>query len=48
MDDDRITDMKKFSGTTTDITPKNRHTWVCTVYVLGSILQGNISGLTKG
>ena len=42
-----ITPMNKFSGTTTDVTLKNHHTWVCPVYVLDEILQGNISILLK-
>ena len=42
MDDDGITPVEKFVGTTTDITLKNHHTWDCSVYVLGAIWQGNI------
>ena len=29
VDDDGITPMEKFSGTTADIFPKNHHTWGC-------------------
>ena len=47
LNDDEIIAMKKFAGTTTDIYPKNHHTWGCLVHVLDAILQGNISGLTK-
>ena len=43
LDDDEITPMEKFSGTTTDIKSQNHHTWGCTVYVLDTILQVNIS-----
>ena len=39
--------MVNFSGTTTDISLKNHHTWRCPVYVLDAIFKGNISGLTK-
>ena len=45
MDDDGITPMDKFVGTTTDITLKNHHTWVCPDYFLDARLQGNIVGL---
>ena len=44
VDDDGITPMKNFAGTTIDITIKNRHIWVCLVYVLDARLQGKISG----
>ena len=44
---DGITSMEKFSGTTTEITIKNHHTWVCPVYVLYEILQVKIAGLTE-
>ena len=47
VDDDRITPMEKFEGTTTDITLKNHHTWICLFYVLDAILQVNIIGLPK-
>ena len=47
VDDDRITLMENFAGTTRYITLKNYHTWGCPVYVLGTIFQGDISGLTK-
>ena len=47
VDGDRVTPLEKFSGTTVDINPKNHHEWVCPVYVLGAILQGNIYGLPK-
>ena len=47
VDDDGITPMVNFACTTTDITIKNIHTWVCPVYVLDAIFQGNISGLPK-
>ena len=46
-DDDGITPMEKFAGTTTDISIKNNYTWGCTVYVLDKRLKRNISGLTK-
>ena len=39
VDDNVITPMEKFSYTTTDITLKNRHTWVCQVYVLDQDLK---------
>ena len=42
---DGITPMEKFLGTTTEITPKNHHTWGCPVYVLDARLQINIAGL---
>ena len=47
MGDYGITLMGNFAGTTTDINLKNHHTWVCPVYVLDAIFQGNISGLPK-
>ena len=47
VDGDRITPMKKFSGTTTYITLKNHHIWGCPVYVMNEVLQGNIAGLSK-
>ena len=47
LDDDCISPMEKFEGTTIDITIKNHHTWGCPVYVFHEILQGNISGLTR-
>ena len=47
VDDYGITPMEKFSVTTKYITLKNNHTWVCPVYVVGEIFQGNTSGLTK-
>ena len=45
--DDGITPMEKFAGTTTDITLRNHHTWGFPVYVLGAILQVNISVLSN-
>ena len=42
-----ITPIEKFSGTKTDLTLKNYHTWGFLVYVLYSIFQVNISGLTN-
>ena len=47
VDDNGINPMEKFAGTTTYITLKNKHTWVCKVYVLDEILKGNIYGLPK-
>ena len=47
MDDDGIITVENFSVTTTDITPKNHHTWGCPLYVLDARLKGNIAGLTK-
>ena len=47
MNDDEITPMEKFSGTTTDIYPKNHHTWGCPVYILDAIFQGNLAGISK-
>ena len=47
VDDCGITPMEKFSGTTTDITLKNHHTWSCTVHVLDENFQGNIYELTN-
>ena len=36
VDDDGIYPMESFSGTTTEISLKNHHTWVCQVYVLNA------------
>ena len=47
VDDDGITTMENFAGTTTDISIKNQHTWGFPVYVLDEILQVNIAGITK-
>ena len=47
LDDDCISPMEKFEGTTIDITIKNHHTWGCPVYILDARLQGNIAGLPK-
>ena len=47
MDDDGITPMEKFTGTATYIYLKNHHPQGCTVYVLDSIFQGNMSGILK-
>ena len=47
VDDDGITLMERFSGTTTNITIKNLHTWACKVYVLDTRFQGNIAELPK-
>ena len=47
MGDDGITPMEKFASTTTDINRKNHHTWGCPVYVLDTIFQVNIAGLTN-
>ena len=47
VDDDGITPMESFAGTTTDITTKNHYTWECTVYVLNAIFQGTIAVLPK-
>ena len=47
VDDYGITPMENFASTTTYITIKNHHTWGYLVYVLGAILQGNISGIPK-
>ena len=47
LDDDEITPMEKFSGTTTDISLKNYHKWVYPVYILDTRLQGNIAGLPR-
>ena len=47
VDDDGITPMEKFSGTTADITLINHHTRGYKVYVLDKILQGNTVGLPK-
>ena len=38
VDDDRITPMEKFGGTTTYIILKNNIKWGCPVYVLDAIL----------
>ena len=43
VDDDGITTMKSFSGTTTDIPLQNKHTWYCTVYVLDATIQFNVA-----
>ena len=45
--DDGITNMKKFTGTSTGISLKNHHIQGCSVYVLDTILQINIAGLPK-
>ena len=47
VDDDGITTMDKFVGTTKDINIKNDHTWGCPVYALDAIFQGNLYGLPK-
>ena len=47
VEDYGITPMDKFVGTTTDISLKNHHTRVFTVYVLDAILKGNIAIITK-
>ena len=47
VDDDGITPMEKFSGTTADITLINHHTRGYKVYVLDKILQGNKDGIPK-
>ena len=47
VDDDLITSMDNLEVTTTDITIKNHHIWVCPVYVLDEIFQDNISGIPK-
>ena len=47
VDDDGITLMEKFAGTTTYISLKNHHTCDCPVYILDARFQGNISILTK-
>ena len=47
VDDNGITPMEKFEGTTTDIALKNHHKWFCIVYEVDARFQGNISGLTK-
>ena len=47
VDDDRITPMEKFVGTTTYISLKNNHSWGCIVHVLDARSQGNISGIPK-
>ena len=44
VDDNGITPIDKFAGTTTDITVRNPHKWGCPVYVLDAILQGNTAG----
>ena len=43
MYDDGITPMEKFSGTTTDVSLKNYHTWFFQVYAWDEISQGKIS-----
>ena len=47
VDDDGITPMENFAGTTADIDLKNHHTCSCTVYVLDAGLQVKISILPK-
>ena len=47
LDDDGITPMEKFPGTTPDITLKNHHTWGFPLYVVDEILQGKKSILPK-
>ena len=47
MVDDGITPKEMFSGTTTDITLKKHHTWGFPFYVLDTIFQANIAGLSK-
>ena len=47
VDDDGFTLMENFVSTKTDIIVKNHHTWVCPVYVLDEILQGNVSVFPK-
>ena len=47
VDDNRITPMKDFSGTTTDINVKSHHSWGCSVYFLVASFQGNIARLPK-
>ena len=46
-DDGGITTIKKFAGTTTDISLKNHHKWGCPVYVLDARLKENIDELPK-
>ena len=43
VDDDVITPMEKFAGTTTEIYIKNHHIWGLPVYVLDGIFKVNIS-----
>ena len=47
VDNNGITPMEKFSGTTTDINLKNNYTRDCPVYVLDERLKIHISGLPK-
>ena len=47
VDYDGINPMEKFSGTITELTLKNYHTWGCPVYVLDARLQGNKYGPPK-
>ena len=47
VDDDEITTMENFSGTTTYITPINHNILRCPVYFFDAVFQGNISGLPK-
>ena len=47
LDDDEITTMEKFSGTTTYITLKGHRTGGCQVHVLDERQQGNIYRIPK-
>ena len=47
VDDDGVTSMEKFSGTTADTILKNHHKWDCQVYVLDARIKGTIGGLPK-
>ena len=47
MDYDNNNPIEKFAVSTTYITLKNHHTWVCPVYFLDSLLQGNKYELPK-
>ena len=47
VDDNEITPMEKFSGTTTDIYLKNSHTWGFPVCFLDAILKVNIYGISN-
>ena len=47
MDGYGINPMENVSGTTTDITLNNYHTWGCPVYVLDAILSDKIAVLPK-
>ena len=47
VDDDAITNMRKFSSITTNINLKLFHTWGFPLYVLDARFQGNIDGLLK-